>query len=52
MPVRKPSSVAPLEHFSALRYPRQRWRVIYALPEILLLVLCASVPPAVSGTPG
>jgi predicted transposase YbfD/YdcC len=30
-------------HFSALADPRQRWRVIYPLPEILLLVLCATL---------
>ena len=28
------------DHFSALADPRQRWRVLYPLPEILLLVLC------------
>jgi predicted transposase YbfD/YdcC len=32
-----------LDHFSALRDPRQRWRVVYPLREILLLVLCASL---------
>jgi predicted transposase YbfD/YdcC len=32
-----------LDHFSALRDPRQRWRVLYPLPEILLLVLCATL---------
>jgi predicted transposase YbfD/YdcC len=32
-----------LEHFSALSDPRQRWRVLYPLPEILLLVLCATL---------
>jgi len=32
-----------LDHFSALRDPRQRWRVVYPLPEILLLVLCATL---------
>jgi len=29
--------------FRALSDPRQRWRVLYPLPEILLLVLCATV---------
>ena len=33
-----------LDHFSALKDPRQRWRVVYPLPEILLLVLCATLP--------
>lgn len=32
-----------LEHFSALRDPRQQWRVLYPLPKILLLVLCATL---------
>lgn len=32
-----------LSHFSALEDPRQSWRVIYPLPEILLLVLCATL---------
>ncbi len=32
-----------LDHFSALEDPRQDWRVIYPLPEILLLVLCATL---------
>ena len=32
-----------LDHFSALTDPRQRWRVMYPLPEILLLVLCATL---------
>ena len=37
-----PSAVL-LAHFSALSDPRQRWRVLYPLPEILLLVLCATL---------
>jgi predicted transposase YbfD/YdcC len=32
-----------LHHFSALKDPRQQWRVVYPLPEILLLVLCATL---------
>src|ERR1700758_3047830 len=32
-----------LDHFSALKDPRQNWRVLYPLPEILLLVLCATL---------
>lgn len=39
-PRRSPSL---LDHFSALSDPRQRWRVLYPLPEILLLVLCATL---------
>lgn len=36
-------SASILDHFSALSDPRQRWRVLYPLPEILLLVLCATL---------
>ena len=32
-----------LDHFSALEDPRQAWRVLYPLPEILLLMLCATL---------
>ena len=32
-----------LDHFSGLEDPRQSWRVLYPLPEILLLVLCATL---------
>jgi predicted transposase YbfD/YdcC len=32
-----------LDHFSTLRDPRENWRVLYPLPEILLLVLCATL---------
>ncbi len=32
-----------LDHFSALEDPREPWRVIYPLPEIMLLVLCATL---------
>lgn len=32
-----------LSHFSGLSDPRQRWRVMYPLPEVLLLVLCATL---------
>ena len=36
-------SLSILDHFSALTDPRQRWRVAYPLPEILLVVLCATL---------
>lgn len=36
-------SRAILDHFSALSDPRQGWRVVYPLPEILLMVLCATL---------
>jgi hypothetical protein len=29
-----------LDHFSALEDPRQSWKVLYPLPEVLLVVLC------------
>jgi predicted transposase YbfD/YdcC len=35
-----------IEHFSALEDPRQAWKVIYPLPEILLLVLGATLAGA------
>src|SRR3954447_4951815 len=35
-----------IDHFSALKDPRQTWKVIYPLPEILLLVLCATLAGA------
>ena len=38
-----PPSASLLDHFSGLSDPRQRWRVVYPLPEILLLVLCATL---------
>lgn len=36
-------SVGFLDHFSALEDPRQSWRVVYPLPEILLVLLCATL---------
>jgi predicted transposase YbfD/YdcC len=42
MPSVSPSA-SLLDHFSALSDPRQQWRVVYPLPEILLLVLCATL---------
>ena len=37
------TTVSLIDHFSALKDPRQSWRVVYPLREILLLVLCASL---------
>ena len=37
------SSKAFIDHFSTLEDPRQRWKVVYPLPEILLVVLCATL---------
>ena len=35
-----------IDHFSALEDPRQAWKVVYPLPEILLLVLCGTLAGA------
>jgi predicted transposase YbfD/YdcC len=35
-----------LDHFSALEDPRQWWKVVYPLPEVLLCVLCATMAGA------
>ena len=32
-----------IDHFSALEDPRQAWKVVYPLPEILRVVLCATL---------
>ena len=39
----RPRSSSLLEHFAALRDPREGWRVLYPLREILLVVLCATL---------
>jgi hypothetical protein len=41
-----PVSVPLLDHFAALSDPRQRAKVLYPLPEILLLVLAATIAGA------
>ena len=38
----RPAQVSFLAHFSALRDPRQVAKMLYPLPEILLLVLSLS----------
>jgi predicted transposase YbfD/YdcC len=40
---RRPSLI---DHFSALEDPRQAWKVVYPLPEVLLLALCATLAGA------
>ncbi len=40
------SRTALVEHFSALEDPRQQAKVLYPLPEIVLLVLCATLSGA------
>jgi predicted transposase YbfD/YdcC len=42
-PAMSSPSLSILDHFSALTDPRQQWRVVYPLREILLLVLCATL---------
>ena len=41
-----PVSVSLLDHFAILSDPRQRAKVLYPLPEILLLVLSATIAGA------
>ena len=38
-----PETTSLLHHFAALNDPRQRVKVFYPLPEIVLLVLCATI---------
>jgi predicted transposase YbfD/YdcC len=40
------AGVSLLEHFSALEDPRQPGKVLYPLPEVMLLVLCATLAGA------
>ena len=40
------SAGALLDHFSALDDPRQAWKVVYPLPEVLLTVLCGTMAGA------
>jgi predicted transposase YbfD/YdcC len=40
------SGKALLDHFSALEDPRQAWKVVYPLPEVLLVVLCGTLAGA------
>lgn len=37
---------ALLDHFSALDDPRQSWKVVYPLPEVLAVILCATLAGA------
>jgi len=40
------ASPSLLDHFSALDDPRQAWKVVYPLPEVLLVVLCGTMAGA------
>lgn len=42
----EPAQPSFLSHFAALRDPRQSAKVLYPLPEILLLMLCATISGA------
>ena len=39
----KPRLASLLEHFSRIGDDREAWRVVYPLPEVLLLVVCATI---------
>jgi DDE family transposase len=39
----KPRLRRLLDHFSVVENPREAWQVAHPLPEILLLVVCASI---------
>ena len=41
--MRSPSLI---DHFAALEDPRQSWKVLFPLPEVLLVVLCATLAGA------
>lgn len=38
--------LASLDHFATLRDPRQSWKVVYPLPEVLLTVLSGTIASA------
>jgi hypothetical protein len=38
-----PETTSLLHHFTALKDPRERVKVVFPLPEIVLLVLCATI---------
>ena len=40
------STTTIVDHFSTLADPRQSWKVLYPLPEILLVVLCGAMAGA------
>ncbi len=41
-----PAGPSLIERFSALEDPRQSWKVLYPLPEVLLVVLCGTLAGA------
>ena len=42
----QPAALPFLAHFTALQDPRQMAKVLYPLPELLLLLLCSTVAGA------
>jgi len=38
-----PETTSLLHHFAALKDPRQLVKVLYPVPEVLLLILCATI---------
>ncbi len=41
-----PVGISFLDHFAALRDPRQAWKVVFPLSEVLLMVLCGTLAGA------
>ena len=39
----KPHLHSLLDHFAIIEYPHEQWRVAHPLPEVLILVVCASI---------
>ena len=39
----KPRLASLLDHFSVIEDPRECWCVVHPLPEVLLLVVCATI---------
>ena len=44
--IKSPATLGLIEHFSALADPRQAWKVVYPLPEIMLTILAATLANA------
>ena len=48
----KPRLANLLDHFSVIEDPREPWRVAQPLPEMLLLVVCATIASCDSSSAG
>jgi predicted transposase YbfD/YdcC len=44
--IKSPATLGLIDHFSTLADPRQSWKVIYPLPEIMLTILAATLASA------